>query len=59
MTNSAPFEHKQGRPGGLQGTKLQGRQIGRGVRVPTLLQGANINDLLGPLVCNLLGTPLA
>ena len=32
MTNSAPFKHKQGRPGGLQGRKLQGRQIddGRG-----------------------------
>ena len=27
MTNSVPFKHKQGCPGGLQGRKLQGRQI--------------------------------
>ena len=43
MTNRAPFKHKQGRPRGVPGKKVQGRQIdggvcvcvcGEGVRVP-------------------------
>ena len=54
MTRGAPcsFKRKQG----LQGRKLQGRQIdasyltgrgGEGNILPTLLQGAKINDSLG------------
>ena len=37
MTNRAPFKYKQGHPKGLQGRKLQGRQIDGaegGVRAP-------------------------
>ena len=48
---------------GLQGEKLQGRQNdgeGEGVRATfsTLIQGAKINDSLGPPVGDILDTPL-
>ena len=56
MMNRAPFKHKRSRvaPMGLQGRKLL-----RGAKLTAVGgEGAKINESQGPLVCDLLDTPL-
>ena len=54
---SLSFKRKQGsREGNFRGTKMTGG--GEGDIFQTLLQGAKINDSLGPRVGDLLDTPL-
>ena len=56
MTKGVPFKRKQG-----SREKIQGRQTDGGGRgyFSTLLQGAKITDLVGPMGGDLLDTPLS